>query len=356
MPETYDAGSLPDWQDVDTYYWLENEVMLVFQLELPLASQGIAQAIRLDELNQFLNFYSYRLSLFGPEKLAPVSARVAHDQQGQYLFPTPAGSGTTIVGFFSVSPVPAPSPDPNVVTAWWSPNAGQSDACKVANLINTNLATLKHESKIPVIAAAPHWIGSATPCMVGSGPGVPPVPVASDESSTTTPGQWPIDLPAVNAAGSLLADKRGAGVHVFVLDTMPGLSTQAQTQPLAAAAQQAGEHNRLLQLLASEVQEPSLYQMHYQLLPEETRFSPEYQPAAGRDIHGNAYAFNMPDHGLFVSGIIRDLVPEANIEHIRVLNDLGGGDLCTLIGALNTISTRMAVGGDLYQQPVVVNL
>src|SRR5262249_5007235 len=161
MPETYDGGSLPGWQDVDTYYWLENEVMLVFQLEaaLPPESQGIMEAIRLDDLNQFLNFYSYRLAPFGPEKLAPVSAEVAPEQQGHYLFSSPAGAVTTVVGFFSVTPVPAPVTDPGVITPWWTPNAGQSDACKVAKLINANLTTLKNESRIPLIAAAPHWTG-----------------------------------------------------------------------------------------------------------------------------------------------------------------------------------------------------
>jgi subtilisin family serine protease len=71
----------------------------------------------------------------------------------------------------------------------------------------------------------------------------------------------------------------------------------------------------------------------------------------------------MPDHGLFIAGIIRDLAPNANVECIRVLNDWCVGDGATLTKALEDIQNRMSQinpdtgkQGDLYKKPVVINL
>ena len=45
----------------------------------------------------------------------------------------------------------------------------------------------------------------------------------------------------------------------------------------------------------------------------------------------------MPDHGLFIAGLIRDIAPKASIRLIRILNDLGGGDLYNLFAALTDL-------------------
>jgi Subtilase family len=72
----------------------------------------------------------------------------------------------------------------------------------------------------------------------------------------------------------------------------------------------------------------------------------------------------MPDHGLFIAGIVRDLAPGATIECMRVLSDYCVGDLATLTKALELIHNRMSrqnpdanfTQGDLYQKPVVINM
>jgi subtilisin family serine protease len=63
----------------------------------------------------------------------------------------------------------------------------------------------------------------------------------------------------------------------------------------------------------------------------------------------------MPDHGLFVTGIVRDVAPGATIEFVRVLDDYGVGSTDTVVSALNAIQTRIG-SGDLKGQPVVINL
>ncbi|HEX2036706.1 MAG TPA: S8 family serine peptidase, partial [Chloroflexota bacterium] len=47
--------------------------------------------------------------------------------------------------------------------------------------------------------------------------------------------------------------------------------------------------------------------------------------------------FKMEDHGLFAAGIIRSIVPEAEIHLIRVLSDYGVGDLLPLVSALSRL-------------------
>ena len=153
-------------------------------------------------------------------------------------------------------------------------------------------------------------------------------------------------------------------MRVFVLDTMPDVD--AQSNAIAAAAQRAGDHNALLVTIAEQMdrtQSPFI-KFRYQPLPSTIENNPDYEMVAGRDINGNKYAFHMPDHGLFVTGIIRDLAPDADIEYVRVLNDFGSGDSFTLIAALNEIYMRMAPpdpvrgtpAGGLYHVPVVINL
>jgi hypothetical protein len=87
------------------------------------------------------------------------------------------------------------------------------------------------------------------------------------------------------------------------------------------------------------------------------------QLVTGRDLKGHLYGFHMPDHGLFVTGLIRDLVCKADIEFVRVLNDFGVCSVGVIIKALEDIQHRMmsinpdtGEKGDLNNKPVVINL
>ena len=71
---------------------------------------------------------------------------------------------------------------------------------------------------------------------------------------------------------------------------------------------------------------------------------------------GEHYPIEIADHGLFIAGIIHDIAPSAKIECVRVLDLYCVGDLYMFHDALQYIENRMLQGGDLYQQPVVINM
>jgi hypothetical protein len=50
----------------------------------------------------------------------------------------------------------------------------------------------------------------------------------------------------------------------------------------------------------------------------------------------------MPDHGIFVAGLIRDIAPQAGIRLIRILNDFGGCDIYNLFAALTDLEQELA--------------
>jgi hypothetical protein len=137
----------------------------------------------------------------------------------------------------------------------------------------------------------------------------------------------------------------GDGVTIFVLDTLPKRGN------ITRAAQAAGEHNLLLLDLENNVQ------FSYPDMPDPLDIPGPLQAGTGKDITGRLIGFRMPDHGLFVAGIIRDLAPDAQVECIRVLNDWCVGAVQFLIDQLYAILLRILFNdGDLYQKDVVVNL
>ena len=149
----------------------------------------------------------------------------------------------------------------------------------------------------------------------------------------------------------------GDGVTVFVLDTLPNLGQ------IMRAAEGAEENNLLLLDVANNVT------FTYPEMLDGLDEPGPLQAGTGKDIYGKLVGFRMPDHGLFVAGIIRDLAPDAQIECIRVLNDFCAGSTQTLIEVLNGIGNRMSPvnpdtgkAGDLYDtskkqpKPVVINL
>src|SRR5205085_8376217 len=93
----------------------------------------------------------------------------------------------------------------------------------------------------------------------------------------------------------------------------------------------------------------------YQYLPDHLKENASDQIITGQDIYGRPYGFNMEDHGLFVTGIVRDLARGADIHYIRILNDFGAFDTLTLIHELQKIQQFMLRGveeGGLRHEPV----
>ena len=73
----------------------------------------------------------------------------------------------------------------------------------------------------------------------------------------------------------------------------------------------------------------------------------------GRGYSSDARYYVMPDHGVSVVGLLRDVAPRARIRLVRVLNDYGGSDLYSLFAALTDLEREM-VSGSIRR--LVINL
>jgi hypothetical protein len=352
----------PWWSEM-VMYWLENQVAITFHSDTLLnpeqdsARRVILNSLCLDDLSTFLQGRGFKLKPCNAKNLPHTShtgGDVSHvhddgdvnDPCGKYLFSSPAGQGTFVVGFFNVERLEIPHPVQDMRLKHGSGityDRNDSNARQIVKLINCNLDKLRQEGRIPVISAMPNWLGGATGCIT-HGCSVIPLPVET-EDICASPNCWTITLPGLS---DTMKAKKGKGVTVFVLDTMPKL------EQIEKADQVAEGSNWLLHEIVEQMKAGSIV-ARYQPMPELLAESAEDLLVTGRDIYGRPSGFKMPDHGLFVTGVIRDLAPDAKIEYFRVLNDYGVGDIHTLMYELEKIHRRM-MSGDLHGEHVVINL
>ncbi len=247
---------------------------------------------------------------------------------GKYVFPHPTGEGSLVLSFFHVHGI-------NV-------QPGSDSTINVVDIINKATGEFGKSPRAKLLAAMPNWYHAGTntnPGIITQGcPVAPPIPA----NDTCASGSWHYTLPA--ELPSFIQNASGAGVAVFVLDTLP------TPQQISQAVSNSGGNNTLLLDFANNVT------LNYQVLSDALDKSQSGQPATGNDISGELVGFPMNDHGVFIAGIIRDIAPGAQVECIRVLNDYCVGDTSTLINALSLIQSRLLPGGDLQNMPVVVNL
>lgn len=366
-------------------FWNENQVAFTFNSDTPLKPDDgptsnkptIIKSLNLQKLNDFLVGHQFSLSSFTeadtlrPVEEPPIQLRASNDDLnspiGKYLFSSgEERQATTVIGFFHFAKSTGMQP-PGAGSSSM-PEKGKSDdddddddrrrspakgpVPRIVNLINTHLKELNGLG-VPIVAATPVWLCGSTqtlPTPQGC-PAIPPIPVGGDQSCTANPGRWPITLPDLSPE---MQATTGKDVTVFIFDTLP------QQDQVAAAAIAAGANNQLLQDVSSNV----IPHSHYFKLPDNLETPGPNLPKTGKDIYGRLVGFDMPDHGLFIAGIVRDLAPGAAIECMRVLSDYCVGDLATLTKALELIHNRMSrvnpdtnfTQGDLYQKPVVINM
>lgn len=247
---------------------------------------------------------------------------------GKYVFPHPTGEGTLVLSFFHVHGK--------------SDKPGSDSTINAVDIINKATGDFGKSPTSRLVAAMPNWYHAGTnndPQIIIQGcPVTPPIPVAD----TCVSGSWHYILPA--ELPDFIQDASGAGVAVFVLDTLPTL------QQISQAVNNSGGNNTLLLDFAENVT------LNYQVLSDALDIPHSGQPSTGNDIYEELVGFPMNDHGVFIAGIIRDIAPGAQVECIRVLNDYCVGDTTTLINALSLIQSRLLPGGDLQNTPVVVNM
>lgn len=199
--------------------------------------------------------------------------------------------------------------------------------------LHVHLEQLAQEG-LAIVSAMPNWLVTAAPVFYGyGGPVFPPRPAPQ------------FDLPAGgNAAGgwhmsfvdqSIPLERNGAeGVTVAILDTAhhPDRVRSAATRPEL-------RRNWLLQRLNTNLRsENGSFAIQYD------RYPVTNDVRTGRDAENDPRYYFMPDHGLFVTGIIRDIAPRAHLRLIRILNDFGGCDLYNLFAALTDLEHELESG------------
>jgi hypothetical protein len=239
-----------------------------------------------------------------------------------------------------------------------------------------------------ILAATPNWLTSMQGDHTGGGPGSLPKAVTRDELRDVVQQveqveqreprepyedgrRWRFHFgdPAVEAlvtAQRAAADRGEAagGVVVAVLDTCPD-------RPAVERAAREHSDNWLLQDVDRNVVFGDQTARFARRVPfgHLRYYVPNWRAGARR--WRDAYAatkgdreaidrlrevdFAMPDHGLFVAGMIRDIAPTAEVHLIRVLDDTGVGDLATLVDTLRDLPDRLLSGANRGKR-LVINL
>lgn len=189
---------------------------------------------------------------------------------------------------------------------------------------------------LELVALTPCWLSVAgQQGHVGAGPGVPPEP-RPDLSSDWRPSY------AFEGPAAALTDASGEGVVVAILDSRP-----ERAEVLAAAEAFQPPHAFLMELLdrvhfgGLELGDPGMAAVEHLVAGWE----------AG-DPEGLAQGYAMPDHGLFVAGMLLGAAPGAEIHLLRVLNEQGVGDLQSLCALLGQTRARSNAAG----RRLIVNL
>ncbi|HVB22921.1 MAG TPA: S8/S53 family peptidase [Ktedonobacteraceae bacterium] len=373
-------------------FWRENQVVVTFYSTTPLVStdgthQGyrILENLNLDlqrqKLNAFLaehdlpftlSFYKsnegddFQKSLPSEVAASPDLGAEQKDRgnfnppPGVYLFglrkPIQSDFGevaTSVTTFFDFTAKPGSMQpagtegtsmgdggnDGNDGTDGKNERPGYRSVVPIVNTFNKGLETLNKERQMPISAAAPNWLWGGTGYVPQGCPLMPPVPVDNACSF------WHFHLPQLSP--EQLLTMTGKGVTVFVLDALPDQDVITQ------AVQKAGDTNLLLLDVSRSVTFNYDVWNNWVTQGNNANIPPL---AVGKDVYDRHFAFEMPDHGLFIGGIVHDIAPRAQIECIRVLSDYCVGDSDLFLNALQYIQNRLLPGGDLYQQPVVINM
>ena len=242
-----------------------------------------------------------------------------------HVFDREAGK-STLLHFFDIAPQTGDAEEDAAIVR------------EVVNLVNnplgndTYLRDRRIDDDCVVGAATPNWYVPASPSTCG-GPGGEPAAVPRGSAD-----YWTFQF-GNSIVRSLVDDARryrreskptpASDVVVAVLDTCP--STE-QVQKAAAKFGPAG--NWLLHDVA--VAQPISLGAAPSISYSASALTANWRGAicgSTRDSHH----YLMPDHGLFVSGIVRDIAPAAEIHLIRALDDYGVGTLQGLMQVLREV-------------------
>ncbi len=208
---------------------------------------------------------------------------------------------------------------------------GADSAATTHDVIDTLDAELgRHERDLSVM---PHWYASAL-----VGPASLPRPLrATDVPDGASAYHYrpPPRLDLARRAGVRAAQR----VSLVALDTAPHWD---QAEHLAVGY--LGNHgNQQLSDL--------IFALHPRTTTALPRLAGEGPLVSGDRLDPSEVGFAMPDHGLFVAGLIHELAPNVPMRLLRVLDESGTGDLWSLLRGLRLTLDAVAPG-----EPLIVNL
>ena len=311
-----ESNSTPD----RIFHWIPGELVVIVQL--PNSSiadtqlEMLAEQVRI-QLNSLLVHYDLTLEPYG-----------THGRWQEDLAMPPIRRRAFIFGLLRQQPLAAiffhaHHRDPSV-----------SDPTPMTlSYIHRYLERLA-QIGLRVLSAMPNWLVTAAPALYGAGgPAVPPRPAPNIDISTSANAfvGWHFSLPDHQS----WLDANGAqDVTIAVLDT-------AQHADLVynAANRPDLSRNWLLHNLAANLQANNgSFEIEY------NRYPVTNDVRSGRGFRNESRYYAMPGHGLFVSGIIRDIAPRVRIRLIRILNDYGGSDLYNIFAALTDLEHELMAG------------
>jgi hypothetical protein len=195
---------------------------------------------------------------------------------------------------------------------------------------NLDLRNPGHD-QLRVLAAMPNWLSYAfaQEGLPTSGPGAPPM---WSPDAHPPGGSWVFKQPQFAALVQQNARQPSGNVKVILLDTSPGLAKDviARAQSLPDYAQ-----NSLLGQIVNDLQTGKmLISDPYAAILLNDHFF------AGQDDLGRPFGYDMNDHGLFIAGIIRSIVPQAEMKLVRTQNPYGAGDMNIFLDALDEVGQR----------------
>jgi hypothetical protein len=313
------------------FHWIPGEMVVVVRLpRKPMDEliETLVEQIR-TTLNLFLATYKVTLDPYGSSGRWLETSNVPPIRRRAFLFglhrPQPS-----LALFFHVRHL----------------ETGHGDALPLAIIsLQTHLEHLAREGLL-LLAVMPNWLVAAAPVFYNQGgpvmpPRPTPLPAQADTPDTPTSASgWHFSFLDQVAP---LHPTGTEDVTVAILDT----AYPAERVRSAATRPEFRQH-WLLQRLANDLRnENGLFTVEYD------RYPVSNEAATGRDFYHEPRYYFMPDHGLFVAGIVRDLAPRVHIRLVRILNDFGCCDLYNLFAALTDLEQEL-VAGSLRR--LVINL
>lgn len=301
------------------FYWVPGEMVVVVRLHRrpnPDTQDMLVEQIR-SQLNALLALYSLILEPYG-----------TYGRWSEIPTLPPVLRRSFVFGFYRQQPY--------IAIFFHVRHTGSFNADPMPLALSYLQAHLEElaQAGLNVVSAMPNWLVTTAPQLHSDGgPAFPPRPAPQLDlaAADSLPVGWQISF----VDSGLPFDPGGAeDVLIVVLDT-----AQHPDRLMNAAIRPEFRRNRLLQRLAADLRnETHFLEIEYDRYPIISDVS------TGHDSSCQPAYYKMPDHGIFVTGLIRDIAPGAQIRLIRILNDYGGGDLYNIYAALTDLEVELGSG------------